>query len=393
MSRNGRIAVLIAVLAVGCIAVAYATRATPAGLMDLDSSEADGAKGLRLLLEHDGSTVTSAGAADIDTAAATRFDTVFIPDADGASDAQIAAWRRYVTGGGHLVLGTPVPALGARAAPDASDVDAQFGPALDLSGRNPGECTMSELTATTELEGVTSGIKITGPAAYLHVGANDQSCYGSGDRALIVTTPDSRIVNIGVPNLFDNRSMGAPEAGETQTDVRANAAVASALLAPAGPSEVAIVTRGISRIVTDGGTSPFGLLRPGIRAGLWELAIAVAFFAWWRGRRHGRVVREAAPTHLAASELVDAVGNLLERQGDASNAAEVIRASVARDLTVRLGLPAASDAGAFARLLSPRTGHSIDELNALFVDPVPDDAALQRVAGQLESLRHEVLHV
>lgn len=397
MSRNGRVGVLVLVVVAACLAVAFLTRPSPSRLLDLDATDATGGKGLRLLLEHDGSTITDVDADEIDAAAVSRFDTVFVPDAEGASDAQVEAWRRYVDAGGHLVLGTPVRSLGA-SAPSDGGADfpggtAPFGPVLDLSGRDPGDCTIPELTPIASLEDPTSVIKITGASQYLEVGPDDQSCYGAGNEALIVTTPDSRIVNVGVPNLFDNFSMGAPEPGTTTTDVRANAAVASALLAPSGPSDVAIVVRGISRIVADGGTSPFDLLRPGIRAGLWELAIAVGFFAWWRGRRHGRVVREPTPTHLAASELVDAVGNLLERQGDAANAAEVIRTSVARDLTVRLGLPPAPDAATFARQLAHRTGRSDRELSAMFADPVPDPAALRHVARQLESLRHEVLHV
>ena len=393
MNRNGRAGLLVLAIALGCIAVAALTRPGPGAFMDLTSADPEGAKGLRLLVEHNGSTIETADAGVVDAAAAQEFDTVFIPDADGASSEQVAAWRRYVGAGGHLVLGTAVPGIGAEALTDPDALDPSTDPILELSGRNPGTCTLAELADIGQLSGIQAGIKITGSATYLAVGSEDESCFGTSLRALVVSDPGSGVVNIGVSNLFDNQSMGAPPIGTTATDVRANAAVAAALLTPTGPSKVAMVTTGISRIAGDGGTSPFDLLRPGIKAGLWELTIAVGFFAWWQGRRHGRVVHESAPTHLAASELVDAVGNLLQRQGDAANSAEVIRRSVARDLTVRLGMPPAADADAFARQLAERTGRPVDGLRALFDGPVPDDAALHHVAHELESLRHEVLHV
>lgn len=393
MTGNRRVGVLIAVIVIGCVAVAALTRPAPTSLMDLDSTAPDGANALRLLLEHDGSTVESADASVVDGAATDRFDTVFIPDAHGASDAQIARWHSYADAGGHLVLGSAVPGLGAVSASDEPTGDEAFVPALDLSGRDQGTCTMPALADLTELTGISAGIKITGPADYLIVAGENRSCFGTARQALVVLESETGVVNIGVPTMFDNRSMGAPEVGTTTTDVRANAAVASALLAPTGPARVAVINTGISRIVGEGGNSPFDLLRPGVRAGLWELTIAVAFFAWWQGRRHGRVVREPTPTHLAASELVDAVGNLLQRQGDAANAAEVIRRSVARDLTLRLGLAPSPDAESFARTLAPRSNRSPEELMAMFAGPVADDAALEGVTRQLESLRQEVLHV
>lgn len=45
MTGNRRVGVLIAVIVIGCVAVAALTRPAPTSLMDLDSTAPDGANG------------------------------------------------------------------------------------------------------------------------------------------------------------------------------------------------------------------------------------------------------------------------------------------------------------------------------------------------------------
>ena len=68
-------------------------------------------------------------------------------------------------------------------------------------------------------------------------------------------------------------------------------------------------------------------------------------FALWKGRRLGRPVAETQPVQIAGSELVVAVGNLMQKAGRPEAAASQLRDDLRRDLTSRLGLAAERDRG------------------------------------------------
>ena len=55
-------------------------------------------------------------------------------------------------------------------------------------------------------------------------------------------------------------------------------------------------------------------------------------FALWRARRLGRPVAEVQPVEIAGSELVVAVGNLLQKSGRPETAAERLRSDLHHDL-------------------------------------------------------------
>ena len=59
-----------------------------------------------------------------------------------------------------------------------------------------------------------------------------------------------------------------------------------------------------------------------------QLLIAFVVFALWRGRRLGRPVAEVQPVEIAGSELVVAVGNLLQKAGRPEIAAERLRSDL-----------------------------------------------------------------
>lgn len=379
-SNSGRW-LLVALVALGCVGVALLAQDS-APPYDVSSTDPEGMRGLQMILEADGSTIENISANDVDDASVERFDTVLIPAGSGASSAQVERWRAYVRAGGNLVLGSPVDEIGARRVDEFGDQFPVFGEAL--SGREPGVCTIASIQDAGD-------IKITGGSVYLDTRDATSSCYGTASAALIAESADG-VVTLGVPDLFVNQSMGQPEVGTSRVDVRGNAVVASRLLSPGGPARIGVVNEGLAVITaTSGeGRSPLDFIRPGIKAALWQLPVALAFFVWSRARRHGRIVREPAATPIAASELVGAVGNLLERQGDAGNAAGICRASVSRELGVLLGLGVAPDPAQLAGRIAQRTGRRPEQVLGVFAAPVHDNAALLDVTRSLESIRQEV---
>src|SRR5690606_12276607 len=107
-----------------------------------------------------------------------------------------------------------------------------------------------------------------------------------------------------------------------------------------------------------------------------QLGVAFGFYAFSRGRRHGRVVTEPAPVTIAGSAFVEAVGSLLERQGDVGRAAEVLREGRCRELARRLGRPRSITRAELAGVVAARTGRDPAEVVGLLSDPVDSDADL-----------------
>ena len=86
-----------------------------------------------------------------------------------------------------------------------------------------------------------------------------------------------------------------------------------------------------------------------------QLGIAFLLYAAWRARRLGRPVTEPRPPALAGSELVAAVGTLLDRSGNPGHAADLLRADLRRFLGEHLGVPPDTDAEVLARIAAERT--------------------------------------
>jgi hypothetical protein len=130
----------------------------------------------------------------------------------------------------------------------------------------------------------------------------------------------------------------------------------------------------------------------GVKRAILQLAVAFAIFAVWRARRLGRPVPEPQPVAVAGSELVAAVGNLLDRTRSPVHAAELLRADLRRFLADHLGLPADSPPEVLATVAADRTG--VDEARLLWAlgpQPITDDAGLVTLARTIDSIREEVL--
>jgi hypothetical protein len=126
---------------------------------------------------------------------------------------------------------------------------------------------------------------------------------------------------------------------------------------------------------------------------LLQLGVAFLFFAVWRALRLGKPVLEPQPVQVEGSELVAAVGRLLQQNRSPQTAADLLRNDFRRTLEERLGVPADAPPDVAVELVAERTGLAHEVVaGGLAPAPVQDEAGLLQVAHSIEAIRAEVLH-
>ena len=338
----------------------------------------DGTKGLVLLLEAEGAEVTVTDDAPGDVDELDTTDVLLIPidflyelDEVSAIDQWVDAGR---AAGGHRPL---------LAVHRDHDRESPGGETLDGGG-----CTIDALV---EIDEVTPGPEAQMYDTYF----GDGRCFTEGGAAFVTTTEqgDGTVVSVGGPMVFTNELLD-------DTD---NAGLAVALLAPnPGPASGTSTSTSRSRPPTS--TDPIPRRptpspasstwsRPAPSAAAVQLIVAFLAYTWWRGRRVGRPVTEPQAVQIEGSDLVAAVGRLLERSRDPERAAAVLRADLRRTLSDRLGLPRDVSTEVLVRVAAERTGESEARIHAALAGPPLDDhAALIDLARLVETIRQEVLH-
>jgi hypothetical protein len=307
--------------------------------LDPRSVAPDGARGLVLVLgELDASVevLRTVPGDDVDTALVLEDRS----DMDGR-DALLGWVRR----GGVLVVTDP----GSPLAPDSGDAPCPA--ALDGLGA------------------VDTGVAQVGPT-------DGDGCYDGFLR--VEALGEGTIVGLRSPEPLLNRSL-------TRGD---GAALGAALLAPVPGTSVAVV----ESVGGGGETALADLIAPRVGQALLQLAAAAALYALWRARRLGRPVDEPQPVAVAGSELVAAVGRLLDRQGRPEEAAATLRSSLVRRLERRFGVPYGAPSSVLGAAVAAPSGLPADRCAAaLGTRPVPDEATLVAVAADLDHIRRSVL--
>jgi hypothetical protein len=217
-----------------------------------------------------------------------------------------------------------------------------------------------------------------------------QVCFANAEGAFVVVTPEGngQVISIASGLPFTNKYLGRDD----------NAVLAADLLAPRSGYRIAVLGEAAFGPGSGaGGIDVIGslgrLVTPGVRLLMLELAVAVLVYGFARGRRLGRPVAEPQPVQIAGSELVAAVGNLLQQAREPSNAGAVLRSDIRRQLSGRLGVPLDAPPIVLAELISSRTGRSREEVLALIDDPpVASESDLVALAQQIDVVREEVLH-
>lgn len=209
-------------------------------------------------------------------------------------------------------------------------------------------------------------------------------CYPIDGGPWLVVTPtgDGHVVSVGSPGWLTNAEI-------TRVD---HAPLATALLLPSDGAEVAVVPPGEFVPTGDGQGFPaaFAYVPDAVWALLAQLGVAVLVFMAWRARRLGRPVTEDQPVALPGSELVVAVGELLQATGSAAYAGERLRDDVTADLGRRLGLSAEADRDEVARAAAEAGADEAQAERSLTGAPAADDRALADLARDLEEVRAAV---
>lgn len=236
-----------------------------------------------------------------------------------------------------------------------------------------GDCP---LTALADVGRVT----VPGGSVYT-VDEGAVGCYPRGEGSWLVARAEGEgtVVALGGPAVFTNLELGAQD----------NALLAAALLLGGqdgrqGRPRVAVLE---APPPAAGDTSLTDLIAPSVRIAFLQLLIAFFVVVLWRSRRLGRPVVERNPVEVPGSELVVAVGNLLQTARRPGRAAALLRADARRLLAERLGLPADADAEVIADAAAGRTGvRRADVLDVLQEAPV-DDTRLVALAQSAEAVR------
>lgn len=329
-----------------------------------------GAKGLVLLLERFGADVRIGGGLPSEGAVAVLLQ-------DALNEDETKRLEAWVEDGGTLVVADPLSSFSPTLARDASglfDPEALDGDEGDDGDGLEPDCDLPAMAAVRRIE--------VAAAAGLRVARNAVGCFPVGGGAFLVAraSGEGTIVALGG---------GGPLVNE-QLDLADNAVLAVSLMAPRPEARVVIVEPSAFGGGQQGLTD---LVSRRVKDGLWQLLVAFGLFALWRARRLGRPVEEYQPVQIAGSELVVAVGNLLQQGRRRDAAARMMQASLRRTLSERLGLPPDAPASDFASAASARTGLDAAAVAAALAEQPPsDDAALVALGRSVESLRNEVTH-
>jgi hypothetical protein len=125
-----------------------------------------------------------------------------------------------------------------------------------------------------------------------------------------------------------------------------------------------------------------------------QLAIALLLIAYWRGRRHGRVVTEKLPVRVRASETIEGHARLYRRANAHARAGELLRRASARRMAGYFGLPADAAHHNPQLLTDPiaaRLGVAPAQVTELLAGPAPaSEQELVHLADRLDQLEREV---
>ena len=281
----------------------------------------------------------------------------------------------WIDRGGRLVVADPASQLTPPWVANFADVG-DLAPARTLTGR-------CEIDALDDVD--VGGIEPRNGGVLYDPGPRSATCVDDNlGAAYIVTTEqgEGTIVALGGSGVLVNAALAEGE----------NAPVVAALVAPEQGTDLLVLEPG-ALAGGGGGERTLGDLIPaGVERAIAQLAVAFVLYALWRARRLGRPVPEPQPVAVAGSELVAAVGNLLDRTRSPAHAGELLRADLRRFLADHVGMPAGTPPDVLASVAAQRTAVAEDSLRwALGPAPVTDDAGLTALAHTIDRIREEVL--
>jgi hypothetical protein len=368
---------LLVVVALVLVAVVAGAPTTEDGrAYDPDGTGDRGVKALRLLLGEFGADVSvTDDLADLPDPGAGGRPVVAVLFDDRYGDVARLDVERWVEAGGTLVVTDPYSPF----TPPIEGGGDVFG-GLTATEVERGRCDEPALAGLDRLETGDLGVRY-------EVAPGSRSCFGDEASAFVVVSEvgDGNLVAVGGGTVFTNADLDEADA----------AGLAVALMAPEPGGRVVLLQP--PAVGPDGAATDrdlFDALPGGARLAMAQLLVAFVVYAASRARRLGRPVPEEQPVAIAGSELVLAVGNLLQRTRSPARAAAVLSDDLRRHLAERLGLPPTAPPAVVADVAAARSAVPRDRVLAVLAPPpVRTDADLLDLAQAVETIREEVLHV
>jgi hypothetical protein len=370
------IAAVIGVLVIAFLAGAPNEEGTP---YDPGSTSPTGTKALVQLLGRLGATVDVTSDQPPSSDIAIAFPNTIPDERDDAL-------RSWVSAGHTLVVADPNSSL---VPPEGASNETPTG--LVHATVDQGACSVDAVNDARTIS-VTDDIDAAATGRFFPIPTGASGCFterttsfgqpGAGDLvAVLVVQPMGRgqIVSMGLPAAFTNAHL----------DEADNAVLAAALLAPRPGSSVAVLQLPAGTV---GHVSLSSLVSIGIKLALLQLVIALIVYLFFRGRRLGKPIAEPQPVQIPGSELVSAVGNLLQQTKSPDRAAVVMRRDLRARLIERLGLPPATSPEVLAATVEARVGIPQDDVLPVVTDlACPSEQELLTLSGQIDDLRRRVL--
>ncbi|MFJ8625614.1 DUF4350 domain-containing protein [Kitasatospora sp. NPDC093550] len=372
--RRGRwYLAFLAALLLGAVIVAALGRDHDYPPLDPRSYDRDGAHAVVALLERQGLTTeftTDPGGGP------GGADTLVLPEPDllGPDQLRALAAARHR----RLVLIAPGPDALSALAPGIRMSDEDGGlPYASPRNTEPG-CPLPEA--------VRAGSAHLGGMLYTS-GSRGQGCYprGHGYPLVGATTAGGDVIVLGSGSFLQNEQLAKD----------GNASLALGLLGAQPrltwqlPDYSAPLAGGTRQKTFD------DLIPKGWHWASYQLAVAAVLAALWRGRRLGPVVSEDLPVVVRAAETTEGRARLYRRANARGHAAQALRRAAAHRLAPALGVPlraGAPDPDALCAAVADRLpGRPAGDVRALLYGPPPtDDAALLRLADDLDTLERQV---
>lgn len=360
-ASRGPLAVALAI-GLAILVMALIGHAPTSGRLDPESAGGDGGRALAELLRDRGVDVQRTRGLPGDPRG-----TVLITDARSLTDADLARLTGLVTVS-HVVLIDPGPltVLGERVEVVGDEDVRQRVPGCDLA--------VAATAGAVEIGGTTYSVD-----------ADADTCYAAAGRPTLVQLRRAAVTVtlVGTGEPFTNDRL----------DEEGNAALALGLLSGSEPQVLHwVLPPPLGSAGAAGGDESVDEVLPDRIDWLeWQLLVAGALAALWRGRRLGPVVAERLPVVVRAAEAVEGRARLYAAGRARGRAAELLRAGTRDRLVRALALSPDSSSEAVIHSIGARTRRGVQAVgDLLYGPPPPDDESLVRLATELDTLDSEV---
>lgn len=341
----------------------YLTAPRPGGPMDPTSTSRDGTRALVTLLREGGVDVVEAPDIAEAERAARPGTLIAVLQTFQLLDEDVL--RRLDDLPGDRLLVSPTSSTREALAPRV-----RLAGSVPFGGSEPG-CDLREATRAGDVQlGVSDKFESAGDFPIT-------SCYGG---ALVSYADDGRTVTVvGSGDFMTNGGLLAD----------GNAALAMNL---AGTHPRVIWYAPQQREGhSDAGVEIADLIPPAVRWIIFQLCLAVALIALWKGRRLGPLVAERIPVVVRASETVEGRGRLYRSRRARDRAADALRTATLQRILPRLGLANNAEPPAIVSAVAQRCGQYPQTLaHTLFGPPPQSDDDLVNLARELDNIERQV---